>query len=628
MRVIAGLDVASQPESRLRREEARSQRSVIERTGNLVLEDLAGTRHEKVREYETLPYMALEVSPRALAALRSSRYARTIQADVARPPVLEESRVVVEAPEMEDIGFRGEGQTIAILDTGVEATHSFLSGKVVEEACYTSGEDCPNGGNQQVGPGAGIPCDYAPICAHGTHVSGIAAGKGDDFSGIAEEADLMAVQVFTKFTGITCGSPAAACPLSYDSDQIAALERVFDLSSQIDFASVNVSIGGGTYTDFCDEEMEAYKAAVDQLLSVGIPTVIASGNDGLPDSLSSPSCVSTAVSVGASTENDHVSAISNVSRHLSVLAPGEWIRSSVTGNGFGTWSGTSMAAPHVAGAWALLKEQNPSASVSSILGALQGTGEPIVDSRGAGEVIRPRIRIGAAAADLQTGPFPSSMTSPRRRFQSSMRFDLDWTPSSDSGSGVSGYRIERRRSSLLGKWRPFSSIGEFRRTATTFEGAGGRTYCFRVSPFDGAGIYAGPSGPRCTAVPLDDRSAAIRRFGDWNARFDADRYRGTYLGTKDSGAQLELDAVGARRFALLVTKCPGCGSLRLQWEGRTLALKTTSQKRVDLSSKKIHERQLLQFERLPAAEDGTLEVEVVSGDGHPVMIEGVGVSKV
>ena len=50
---------------------------------------------------------------------------------------------------------RGEGQTIAVLDTGVEGTHPFLAGKVVEEACYSENENCPNGQTSQTGAGAG-----------------------------------------------------------------------------------------------------------------------------------------------------------------------------------------------------------------------------------------------------------------------------------------------------------------------------------------------------------------------------------------------------------------------------------------------------------------------------------------
>lgn len=69
---------------------------------------------------------------------------------------------------------------------------------------------------------------------------------------------------------------------------------------------------------------------------------------------------------------------------LSLLAPGESINSSVPGGGFAFFNGTSMAAPHVAGAWALLKQQTPSASVNTLLSNLQSTGLGVTDTRVAG----------------------------------------------------------------------------------------------------------------------------------------------------------------------------------------------------------------------------------------------------
>ena len=118
--------------------------------------------------------------------------------------------------------------------------------------------------------------------------------------------------------------------------------------------------------------------------------------------MGSPACVSTAVSVGSTTKADAVSWFSNVTPFLSLFAPGDSITSSVPGGGYEIASGTSMAAPHVAGAWALMRQAAPTASVTAILNALRSTGLPVTDNRfwASGTVTVPRIRVFQALAAL------------------------------------------------------------------------------------------------------------------------------------------------------------------------------------------------------------------------------------
>src|SRR6185437_3036380 len=100
-----------------------------------------------------------------------------------------------------------------------------------------------------------------------------------------------------------------------------------------------------------------------------------------------PACISSAISVGSSTKTDALSWFSNTASFLDLLAPGSSIYSSVPTwfdpSGFYSLSGTSMAAPHVTGSWALLKQASPAAGVSDVLSALQTTGVPIPDGTGA-----------------------------------------------------------------------------------------------------------------------------------------------------------------------------------------------------------------------------------------------------
>src|SRR5262249_44677422 len=142
------------------------------------------------------------------------------------------------------------------------------------------------------------------------------------------------------------------------------------------------------------------KPAIDNLRAIGVATVIAAGNNGLTSKLSAPGCVSTAVSVGSTTKGDVVSSFSNAASFLSLFAPGESITSSVPGGGYDTFSGTSMATPHGAGTWAVLRQALPAASVSDILTALQTTGLPITDTRFGGTVTIPRERVFQALASM------------------------------------------------------------------------------------------------------------------------------------------------------------------------------------------------------------------------------------
>jgi hypothetical protein len=234
-------------------------------------------------------------------------------------------------------------------------------------------------------------------------VAGIATGSGasagQTFSGVAPGAQIMAVQVFSKFTSVAdCGLFNTPCVGAYTSDLIAGLERVYAVHGTRNIASVNLSLGGGSFSAACDGEPE--KAIIDTLRSVGIATVVAAGNDGSPTALASPACISSAVSVGSTTKTDAVSSFSNVTPFMSLFAPGDEILSSVTGGGYAVLSGTSMATPHVAGSWAVLKQAAPNATVDQMLGALQSTGVPITDTRSGTPVTRPRIRVDLALDQL------------------------------------------------------------------------------------------------------------------------------------------------------------------------------------------------------------------------------------
>ncbi|HKR13946.1 MAG TPA: S8 family serine peptidase, partial [Pyrinomonadaceae bacterium] len=411
VRVIVGLNTAFRPEGLLPNAQlVEFQREGIAQAQDSLIFQLLSFNARSITRFTFIPFIAMELDAAGLAFLKNSPEVTSIEEDLPRPMTLAQSVPLIGGNAAWASGFTGAGQTVAILDSGVEKTHSFLAGKVVSEACYSTNVDspvfgsyrsvCPGGVTESTNAGSGVNCSTSlnVDCAHGTHVAGIAAGKGTSFSGVARDANIISIQVFSNpLSGGRLGA--------FDSNMISGLERVQQLSTSFNIAAVNMSIGGGQNFANCDGTSPAMKTAIDNLRSIRIATVISSGNgdangNGFPNALSFPACISTAISVGSTDDGSFgttVNAVSNFSNSASflhLLAPGRWINSSVPGASFQDFSGTSMAAPHVAGAWAVLRTKAPSATVDQVLQALTSTGLPVTDPKNG--LTKPRIRVDAA----------------------------------------------------------------------------------------------------------------------------------------------------------------------------------------------------------------------------------------
>jgi subtilisin family serine protease len=363
----------------------------------------AGAR--EVARLRTLPMMVLEAPRTTIERLEDHPQVASVVEDMLATPHLTGSVALIRADQVHP-ETTGAGVAIAVLDTGVDAAHPFLGGRVVAEACFSTNNSgdgatslCPGGGTEVIGPGAAASCAFTG-CDHGTHVAGIAAGNG----GVAPGSSIIAVQVFSKIANCSAFSLPSPCVLSYVSDQLRALDWLASTSFTPPPAVVNLSVGTGTFGSVAACESSgvgaALKLAITTLRNQGVITVASSGNGGATAALSLPACLSNVVSVGATTKAtpEQVASFSNSASFLTLLAPGVAITSSVPGGGFAPKSGTSMAAPHVAGALALLRSARPGYTPDRYVAALTTTGAPITDTRNG--LTKPRIDVFAAVESL------------------------------------------------------------------------------------------------------------------------------------------------------------------------------------------------------------------------------------
>jgi subtilisin len=416
------------PEGFLTAAARSAQRQRLAGLASRVLDGLAGRGFSNIKRFTTIPVLAFDASPTAVRVLRRLPGIVSVAEDVALP-VPEPGGATTSPPSAAaasglqdwwDIyrtetntawskGWTGRGQTVAILDTGVERNHTWLAGRVVSEACFSELGNCPGGGKVRFGAGSARPCAYAPDnCGHGTHVAHTAAGK----YGVAPSARIIAIQVFSRFRGESnCGRGRTVCALARFRDQLAGLERVLALRGTFRIAAANMSLGGGKYGRYCDAQWPAFVQMAKHLRSYGIGTIISSGNDAFGDGIGMPACFSPAISVGGSSLAGNQDSVwicadrprcgSNSAPILNLLAPGDHICSAVPNNRRECWRGTSMASPHVAGAFAALRQLRPQASVTAIQNAITCSGTPVGDARNG--VRRARLNVWRALIALNSG---------------------------------------------------------------------------------------------------------------------------------------------------------------------------------------------------------------------------------
>ncbi|MFE2511510.1 S8 family peptidase [Streptomyces naganishii] len=277
--------------------------------------------------------------------------------DGVRKASLDKSVPQIGAPAAWKAGYTGKGVKIAVLDTGVDATHPDLKTQVIAARNFSAATDAKD--------------HYG----HGTHVASIAAGTGakskGKYKGVAPGARILNGKVLDD-----SGS-------GDDSGILAGMEWAAQQGADI----VNLSLGGPDAPGVDPLEAEVDKLSAQK----GILFAIAAGNAG-PESIGSPGSADAALTVGAVDKKDKLADFSSTGPRVGdgaikpdVTAPGVDITAAAAKGsvidqevgenppGYLTISGTSMATPHVAGAAALLKQEHPKWGYAELKGALTGS---------------------------------------------------------------------------------------------------------------------------------------------------------------------------------------------------------------------------------------------------------------
>lgn len=333
-------------------------------------------------EWSELPIIPVTIdSAAALAALLEDEQVVSASPDRTFATTDVESFPLIRQPAAQAAGRIGTGTTVAVLDTGVDYLHPAFG-------CTAPG--VPSTCKVAVARDFATEDGSRDANGHGTNVSGIVVG-------VAPGARVLGLDVFD-------GGGASSTTI------LAAYNWVLANRATYNIAAVNLSLGGGSATAPCGGD--ALATAFDTGRSAGIVTTVASGNNGTPNAISWPACAPAAVSVGAVydanvgglgfgvcsdpvTAADRVACFSNAATFLTLLAPGAMIDAA----GY-RMAGTSQAAPHVAGAAAVLRAFRPTESATQVVNRLVSSGAAVVDPR-TGRTSR-RLDLAAALAITST----------------------------------------------------------------------------------------------------------------------------------------------------------------------------------------------------------------------------------
>ena len=233
----------------------------------------------------------------------------------------------------------GEGETVCVIDSGVDTDHDAFKNKIKSQYCFCSLNNAD-----------GLPCcpdntaedsNAEDDNGHGTHVSGIAAGNFSSYPGVAKDAGIVAMKVCNA-----SGSCATA-------DLISGIEWCNNNATKFNISVISMSLGDvSENNDYCNGDATA--SVINSAVGKNISVVVSAGNEGHTAGIASPACVQNATPVGAVNSADSI--FYNRGNILDLMAPGVSITAPYKGGSTDSMSGTSMSAPHVSGAFMLFRQ--------------------------------------------------------------------------------------------------------------------------------------------------------------------------------------------------------------------------------------------------------------------------------
>jgi len=283
----------------------------------------------------------------------------------------------INAQSVWDQGFTGEGTTVAIIDQGVNLNHPYFVGQIIDGYCFveaTSSFRCPNGSLEQSGVEAASQRKIGSQFStedHGNMVAGIVAGNPTNEApgGIAPGSDILMANVDLTLSGI-----------------LAGLRYVDQRKEELNIVALSMS-WGGYFQEIprewlrCDTnpELQQMAAVLSSLRKGGVIPFASAGNTPTLDIATSlfPSCLKDAVAVGSVNQANDVSWYVTMSDKVEIVAPDYTISANTFS--YARSSGTSAAAPLVAGSYALLRQAFPNHGAEQVLSAIKASGKPIND---------------------------------------------------------------------------------------------------------------------------------------------------------------------------------------------------------------------------------------------------------